>query len=110
MPRSARDDSFQPPFAKRAVRMGFVVGLLIMVLVAGTFALNTRPSEPYGIRQRQWDFMREEQKAEVIAKANRDYLAGYLPFFLIYGVLPGLVSFFLIREFGTEKPSLQAVD
>ncbi len=110
MPRSEKDDSLQPPYAKRAITTGLIVGIVIAAFVAGTFALSARPSEPYGIRQRQWDFMQEEQKTEVIAKANRDYFAGYLPFFLVYGVLPGLVGFFLIREFATKKSHWQAAD
>ncbi|MCA9835955.1 MAG: hypothetical protein KC422_03535 [Trueperaceae bacterium] len=108
MPRRAKDDSLQPPYTKNAVTAGLIVGLLITALIAGGFALTSRPKEPYGIRERQWNFMREDQKVEIATKANRDYFAGYLPFFLVYGLLPGLVGFFLIREFATPKASEEA--
>lgn len=107
-PQSAQNDSGQSPYSQKAVRFGLIVAILIALFISSSLALNSRPREPYGVRQRQWNLMPEEQKEAAIAKAQADYRKGYLPFFVVYGVLPGLLSFFLIREFATPKKTLKS--
>ncbi len=102
-PRNKRDDATLPKFSSRATTTGMIAGLMVAALVFGSFALNTVPKEPYGIRQRQWNSYNDEKKAEAKVTAQTAYRNSYLPFFVIYGALPGLVVFFLARELTTRK-------
>jgi lysylphosphatidylglycerol synthetase-like protein (DUF2156 family) len=103
-PRNKRENAALPKFTSQAKTIGVIAGLVVTMLVFGSFALNTVPKEPYGVRQRQWNTYRDEQKAEAKAEAQIAYRNSYLPFFIIYGALPGLVVFFLTRELTTAKP------
>lgn len=102
-PRSKRDDAVLPPFTSRAKTTGVIAGLIVAALVFGSFATSSVPSEPYGVRQRQWNTYSDEKKAEAASAAISAYRTAYLPFFVLYGALPGLVVFFLARELTTPK-------
>lgn len=102
-PRNKREDAMLPPFTSRATTTGIIAGLIVTVLVLGSFAASSVPKEPYGVRQRQWNTYSDEKKAEAASAAIRAYRTAYLPFFVIYGALPGLVVFFLTRELTTPK-------
>ena len=102
-PRNKRDDATLPKFSSRATTTGIIAGLVVAALVFGSFAASSVPREPYGVRQRQWNTYSDERKAEAREDAVRAYRTAYLPFFVIYGALPGLVAFFLTRELITPK-------
>jgi lysylphosphatidylglycerol synthetase-like protein (DUF2156 family) len=102
-PRSKRDDALLPPFTSRTTTTGIIAGLIVAALVFGSFAASSVPKEPYGVRQRQWNTYSDEKKVEAQSAASRAYRTAYLPFFVIYGALPGLVVFFLARELTTPK-------
>jgi lysylphosphatidylglycerol synthetase-like protein (DUF2156 family) len=102
-PRTKRDDATLPKFTSRATTIGIIAGLVIAALVVGSFAVSTVPKEPYGVRQRQWNSYSDEKKAEAKEAATLAYQTAYIPFFILYGALPGLVIFFLAREFTTPK-------
>jgi lysylphosphatidylglycerol synthetase-like protein (DUF2156 family) len=102
-PRNKRDDATLPKFSSRATATGIIAGLVIAALVFGSFAASSVPREPYGVRQRQWNTYSDEKKAEAAKAAISAYRTAYLPFFVIYGALPGLVIFFLTRELTTPK-------
>ncbi len=105
-PRGAREDDALPNFTPRATLLASLSGLLITALLVVSLAFSATPTEPYGLCQRRWDSMREEQKQEVIASAQRDYRFFTLPALLVYSALPGFVTFFLIREIATPKAAL----
>jgi lysylphosphatidylglycerol synthetase-like protein (DUF2156 family) len=102
-PRNKRDDALLPPFTSRATTTGVIAGLIVAALVFGSFAVSSVPKEPYGVRQRQWNTYSDEKKVEAQGAAIRAYRTAYLPFFVVYGALPGLVVFFLTRELTTPK-------
>lgn len=102
-PRNKREDVTLPNFTPRATTLGVIAGLIVAALIFGSFALNTVPKEPYGVRQRQWNSYNDEKKATAKVEAEVAYRNSYLPFFVIYGALPGLVVFFLTRELTTPK-------
>jgi lysylphosphatidylglycerol synthetase-like protein (DUF2156 family) len=102
-PRSKREDAMLPKFSSRATTTGIIAGLIVTALVFGSFAASSVPREPYGVRQRQWNSYDDERKVETREAAIRAYRTAYLPFFVIYGSLPGLVVFFLVRELTTPK-------
>jgi hypothetical protein len=104
-PRSKREDATLPKFSSRATTTGIIAGLIVAALVFGSFAASSVPREPYGVRQRQWNSYNDERKAETRVAAIRAYRTAYLPFFMVYGALPGLVVFFLTRELATPKHS-----
>jgi hypothetical protein len=105
-PRNKREDAALPNFSSRATTTGIIAGLVVAALVFGSFAVSSVPKEPYGVRQRQWNSYNDERKAETARAAAVAYRTAYLPFFLIYGALPGLVVFFLARELTTAKRSI----
>jgi lysylphosphatidylglycerol synthetase-like protein (DUF2156 family) len=102
-PRNRREDAILPKFTSRAKTTGILAGLLVAALVAGSFALSSIPKEPFGVRQRQWNTYSDEKKAVAAREALVAYRTAYLPFFILYGALPGLVVFFLARELTTPK-------
>ena len=102
-PRRDGEDASLPDFTPRATLIARSSGLLITALLVVGLALSARPAEPYGLRQRRWDAMREEQQQEVIASAQRNYRFITLPALLVYSALPGFAAFFLIREIATPK-------
>ena len=75
---------------------------------AASAAISAAPSEPYGLRQRRWDAMRDEQKQEVVVEARRGYRYVILPSLLVYSLLPSLAAFYLVREFATPKPESES--
>ena len=106
LPRSARDDPSLPPFTRRSRVVGALLGLLVWVLVFGAFALSGRPEAPYGMLQRRWDFLSAERQAEAADAARREYFTLHLPALALYGLVPGLVVFYLTREALTAKAPL----
>jgi hypothetical protein len=104
-PRGPRDDLDLPPFTRRAITIGVVGALLVTLLIFVPFSLSARPEEPYGWRQRRWDAMREEQKIEVIADARRTHRFVTLPVLFIFSALPGLATFYLLREVANPRES-----
>jgi lysylphosphatidylglycerol synthetase-like protein (DUF2156 family) len=102
-PRNKRDDATLPKFSSKATMTGVITGLIVAALIFGGFAASSVPREPYGVRQRQWNTYSDERKVEAASAAIRAYRTAYLPFFVIYGALPGLVVFFLARELAIPK-------
>lgn len=102
-PRGARDDDDLPPFGGRATAIGVVGALVVTVLIFAPLALSARPEEPYGLRQRRWDAMREEQKLEVVADAQRQYRFVTVPVLLLFSALPGAAAFYLLREVAAPR-------
>jgi hypothetical protein len=102
-PRSNREDSKLPRFSSSSTITAFIAGLIVAALVFGSFALTSSPKEPYGIRQREWNTLDEEKRAEAATVALNTYRTSTLPFFALYGLMPGLVVFFLLRELRTPK-------
>jgi hypothetical protein len=102
-PRSVKDDVVLPKHPQRATLLASILGLIIAATIAISFATATVPKEPYGLRQRQWNTMRDEQKQDVMVKAKASYVQAYIPFFIVYGILTGLVVFFLVREAATPR-------
>lgn len=97
-PKSSREDSRLAKFTPRATTTALIAGLAVAALVFGSFAATSAPKEPYGIRQRMWNTMSEEKKAEAAKEALSTYRTSTMPFFVLYGLMPGLVVFFLTRE------------
>jgi lysylphosphatidylglycerol synthetase-like protein (DUF2156 family) len=102
-PRNKREDATLPTFTPRATTLAILAGLVVVTLIFSSFAFNTVPKEPYGVRQRQWNSYSDEKKVEAKVAAETAYRTNYLPFFVMYGTLPGLVVFFLARELATPK-------
>lgn len=102
-PKSSREDSHLPKFTSKATTTGLIAGLIVTAVVFGSFAISSAPKEPYGIRQRMWNTMDEAKKTETARAALSTYRTSTLPFFVVYGLMPGLVVFFLTRELATAK-------
>ncbi len=102
-PKSSREDSKLPRFSSGATNTALIAGFIVAAIVFGSFAATSAPREPYGIRQRMWNTMDEEKKVETAKEAIRTYRTSTMPFFVLYGLMPGLVVFFLTREIRTPK-------
>jgi hypothetical protein len=102
-PRSSRESNILPAFSRTATSTAIIAGLIVVAIVFGSFALTKSPKEPYGIRQRVWNTMDEEKKAEAASEAISTYRSATLPFFVLYALMPGLVVFFITRELSTRK-------
>jgi hypothetical protein len=102
-PRGARDDLDLPPFSSRAITIGVMGALLVTLLIFVPLSLSARPEEPYGLRQRRWDSMREEQQIEVVAEARRTHRFVTLPVLLLFSALPGIATFYLLREVASPR-------
>jgi hypothetical protein len=100
-PRSSRESDL-PAFTQGATTTAIIIGLMVAAIVFGSLALTKLPKEPYGIRQRVWNTMDEEKKAEAADKAMSIYRSATLPFFIVYALMPGLVVFFLTRELASK--------
>lgn len=100
-PRGRADDDARPDFSRRATSIALAVALVVAALLFAGLAVSAQPQEPYGMRQRRWDTLREEQKIEVRSAALREYRLATLPALLVFAALPGLVGFFLVREIVT---------
>ncbi len=104
-PKSSRDDSKLPKFTPSATTTALIAGFIVTALVFGGFGVTSAPKEPYGIRQRMWNTMDEEKKVEAAKEALDTYRTSTMPFFVLYGLMPGLVIFFLTRELVAGKTS-----
>lgn len=104
MPRGARDAAL-PVFTPRATLLATLGALVVTSILFVSLALTARPEEPYGMRQRRWDSLREEQQLAVVATAWRDYRFITLPTLLVFSALPGFALFFLVREAVTSSGS-----
>ena len=104
-PKSSREDSKLPRFTSRATTTALIAGFIVAAIVFGSFAATSVPREPYGIRQRVWNTLDEEKKGEAAKDAINTYRTSTMPFFVLYGLMPGLVIFFLTRELVTGKTS-----
>ena len=102
-PKSSREDSKLSKFSSSATTTALVTGLIVAALIFASFALTKSPQEPYGIRQRVWNTLDEDKKVEAATEALSTYRTSTLPFFALYGLMPGLVVFFLMRELRTPK-------
>jgi hypothetical protein len=102
-PRSAKDDASLPAFTRRATTVAVVAGLIVASVLFTGLSRGARPEEPYGMRQRRWDFLNEEQKATIAVTARNDYRRVTLPFLSLYSLLPALAVFFVLRESLTSR-------
>ena len=87
------------PFTSRDNLIAAVLGLIVLVAVAGIIISGNTPKEPYGYSQRQWDRgLRDEQKVEIIAEAEDTFNQFTIPFGLFMSLLPASAVFFISRE------------
>lgn len=108
VPRSARLSAKLPPLETKAHLIGAAAGLIAFALVFGTFNSTAQPGEPYGMRQRQWDSLSDEQKAEKASEAQGQYVQIVLPFLIAISLFPGTILYFAVREVaaGAEQPAV----
>ncbi|HLA45204.1 MAG TPA: hypothetical protein VJZ27_17285, partial [Aggregatilineales bacterium] len=116
IPGSVQNNRDLPAFSSQNQTAGAVMGLIVMVMVAGFFIYTARPQEPYGYSQRQWDRgLRDEQKQEVIDSAENTFRTFTVPYFIVMSLFPGAGIFFATREMAAsagsmkEEESVQAV-
>ncbi|UCH27024.1 MAG: hypothetical protein JSV66_05110 [Trueperaceae bacterium] len=103
VPRSAKDDASLPAFTRRATTVAVVSGLMVAGILFTGLSQGARPEEPYGMRQRRWDFLDEQQQADIAITARNDYRRVTLPFLTLYSLFPALVVFFVLRESLTPR-------
>ena len=106
-PRGTKDDALLPPFTRRATVVAIVAAAVVSGAVFANYTVDARPQEPYGMRARRWATLNEEQQAEVVAAAATDYRRIYLPFLVLYSLIPGFGVFFIVREALTPKGKLE---
>jgi hypothetical protein len=98
VPGSRTVDASLPPLGTRHHLIGGLVGLVVLVIVAGGLAMLNQPAEPYGMRQRQFDTLGEEQQAEIADEANDDFVFIEIPFLIFVGLFPASIVYFVTRE------------
>jgi hypothetical protein len=87
-----------PPLGTRHHIIGALVGLVILVIVAGGLAVLNQPKEPYGMRQRQFDTLDEEQQGQMADDATDDFRYIEIPFLIFLGLFPGSIVYYVARE------------
>ena len=92
------DDKNFPAPTNRENMFGGIAGLIVAGIFVAYLFLSFQPSEPYGIRQRQWEFMSDEQKAEVEDEALSEFQTLQIPYFVFISLIPGALAFFVVRE------------
>lgn len=98
IPRSAKLDVQLPPFTPSQHVIGLIVALVIVIVQTAALAGAASPQPPFGMRQRQWDSLNEERKAEIIAQATANFYSAEIPFFVIVSLFPAAIAYFAVRE------------
>ena len=71
---------------------------MVVVLLMSVFISTGQPSEPFGMRQRQWDSLSEEAQAEIVIEARADFQLVSLPFYVFFSLFPASIVYFAARE------------
>ncbi len=113
IPQSQDEGLYLAPFTSRQQLIGLVAGAVVAILIVLSFTSMTRPEEPYGYSQRQWERgLRDEQKQEIIEEAESTYQFFTIPYFIVMSLLPGAFVFFSVREIvaSQDAPPMKKYD
>ena len=116
VPGSRLVDASLPPLGSRHHLIGLFLGLVVVVVVAGGLASMNQPSEPFGMRQRQFDTLSEEQQLAMADEADEDFIFIEIPFLIFVGLFPASIVYYVGREVSlameggqTSRPVAQAM-
>ena len=97
-PMSSRRSRRLPQLSQRAHTTGIAAAVIVWVAIAVLTASSAQPSEPYGLARALWDFKTDEQKAEIKAEAEGDYVSTTLPLLVLVSLMPAGIVYFGTRE------------
>jgi hypothetical protein len=98
VPGTRAIDRSLPPLEMRHHITGAIVGLVLLLIVAGGLAVLNQPAEPYGMRQRQFDTLSEEQQGQMADDATDDFRYIEIPFLIFLGLFPASIVYYVTRE------------
>ncbi|NDJ62114.1 MAG: hypothetical protein GYB67_13375 [Chloroflexi bacterium] len=85
-------------FSRGQHLIGAAAGVVVALVMFGFFFTTGQPSEPYGMRQRAWDFTDPAEQAEIAAEAQAEFVSVSVPFFVFMSLFPGTLVYFVVRE------------
>jgi hypothetical protein len=86
------------PLGTRHHIIGLVAGLVVVLVIAGGLAALNQPKEPYGMRQRQFDTLDEEQQLAMADEADDDFTFIEIPFLVFVALFPASIVYYVTRE------------
>lgn len=103
VPAASRQTANLPPLGSRQHLIGGIAGLIVAVLIAGSYLSTAAPVEPYGVRERVWNSYSEERKASIAAEATSSFSSVEVPFLIIFRLFPAAIIYFVVREVVAER-------
>jgi hypothetical protein len=103
VPAAARQTTNLPPLGNRQHLIGGIAGLIVAVIIAGSYLAPAAPLPPYGLRERVWNSYDDARKATVAAEAISTFNTVEVPFLMIFSLFPAALVYFTVREAVAER-------